>query len=313
MSTQAQGQEVKFLKRKTGPHAGQVFPVPAAPPQTQAQAPTAAETEEKLGSGRKSKFRVKLDNLNVNCNIRWETEHVGRLVEVKMFAPNGLEVFKKYENDSPSRSVYRDSAGNEVAPADVKLAQVFPDGTKRPLSGKFEMTKEIVGKPLPKDKMNDFLPDSYCEIWGETPADNAELKQLAFKLIQNGQCIGVDQFIKAAGTKVYVGFITPVISQDGTKFGLEMMVSENLKTKRRWMSVEDEDSTPAQISTGRDAPVVPNLFGTAPAPAPQAAPIHIETKSVRADDSLGNDRVLCGVCGRMHSRKSAIARAHGVV
>jgi len=196
----------------------------------------------------------------VDTTIRWETMKPQKLVETESRTPDGKLVNRRYIGPK-KRAAWIDEDGDERDKADVQLGQKFPDGSWEPIDP-FQMTKEIDAEPRDKEIMDAFLPDSFLEVWADNTEGQDQLRKLARKLHFSGKVAAVRQFVKAKGTKAYVGFIKPVHDpEDEDVFGLEMMVSENRRVRRRWMPVEkipvlDPDKLE---KTGKKAKV-PELF-----------------------------------------------------
>ena len=196
----------------------------------------------------------------VDTGIRWETMKPEKLVKTESRTPDGKVVSKRYIGPK-KRAAWIDEDGDERVSADVQLGQLLPDGSWEPIDP-FQMTKEIEAEPRSKEIMDSFLPDSFLEVWGDSTESQSQLRELARNLYLTGKVAAVRQFVKAKGTKAYVGFIKPVHDpEDEDVFGLEMMVSENRRVRRRWMPVDDLPVLdPAkQEKTGKKAKV-PELF-----------------------------------------------------
>ncbi|MBC8224025.1 hypothetical protein H8E65_05510 [Candidatus Bathyarchaeota archaeon] len=196
----------------------------------------------------------------VDTDVRWETMKADKLVNTESRTPDGKVVNMKYLGPS-KRAAWVDEDGDERVSADVQLGQLLPDGSWEPIDP-FQMTKEIEAEPRSKEIMDSFLPDSFLEVWGDSTESQSQLRELARNLYLSGKVAAVRQFVKRKGTKAYVGFIKPVHDpEDEDVFGLEMMVSENRRTRRRWMPVDDIPVLdPAkQEKTGKKAKV-PELF-----------------------------------------------------
>ena len=232
-----------------------VKPVPADP--------NRFVSKEAYEGGRKARlsFSMEVDGetFTVDTDVRWETMKADKLVNTEYRTPDGKVVNKKYLGPS-KRAAWVDVDGDERIAADVQLGQILPDGSWEPIDP-FTATKEIEAEPRPKELMDSFLPNSFLEIWGDSTESQRELRELARKLYFSGKVAAVRQFVKSKGTKAYVGFIKPVLDPDDEVFGLEMMVSESRRKRRRWMPVEDIPVLdPSKVEkTGKKAKV-PELF-----------------------------------------------------
>jgi len=221
-------------------------------------------SKEAYEGGRKARltFSMEVDGemFTIDTDVRWETMKPERLVNTESRTPDGKVVSKRYIGPK-KRAAWIDEDGDERTPDEVQLGQTLPDGSWEPIDP-FTATKEIEAEPRPKELMDSFLPNSFLEIWGDSTESQAQLRELARKLHFSGKVASVRQFVKSKGTKAYVGFIKPVHDPDDDEvFGLEMMVSESRRKRRRWMPVEDIPvlDPSKQKETGKKAKV-PELF-----------------------------------------------------
>jgi hypothetical protein len=185
--------------------------------------------------GRKATLVYRDGEVEINTEIRWETEKVDPLVKVEYRAPNG-KLVERRSIGPKKRLAWIDEDGEEWKPQDIQAYQVLPDGSRKPIK-LFEATKRITAEPKPKELMQEFMPASYLEIWSDTTEGQAALRRLAWRLLQTGEVAAVKKFAKSKGAKVYVGFIYPVLNEEGD-FVLEMMLAENRRRRRRWMPAE---------------------------------------------------------------------------
>jgi hypothetical protein len=74
--------------------------------------------------------------------------------------------------------------------------------------------------------------------------------------MKNGKVGAVKEFSHGYG-KMYVGFLKPIMNDDGTKFGVEVMLAENKRCRRRWMLAEKSPNAPANKAS---APTVPSFW-----------------------------------------------------
>ena len=139
-----------------------------------------------------------------------------------------------------------DENGNEVAKADVQTAQVMPDGTLQPVV--VSKTKEIKVEPVDADVPQNFLPYSFLEVWGESDSDTDGLRKMGADLVKTGKVGAIKEFSHGYG-KMYVGFLRPIMSKDGSKFGVEIMLAENKRSRRRWIPAEAGRGPKAHWST----------------------------------------------------------------
>ncbi len=221
-------------------------------------------SKEAYEGGRKAHltFSMEIDGetFSISTDVRWETMKANKLVETEYRTPDDKVVKKRYLGPS-KRAAWVDEDGDERVSADVQLGQLLPDGSWEPIDP-FTATKDIDAEPRPKEIMDKFLPNSFLEIWGDTTESQRELREFARKLYFEGKVAAVRQFVKSKGTKAYVGFIKPVQDPDDDEvFGLEMMVSESRRNRRRWMPVEDIPvlDPSKQKETGKKAKV-PEMF-----------------------------------------------------
>ena len=221
-------------------------------------------SKEAYEGGRKARlsFSMEVDGepFSVDTEVRWETMKANKLVNTEYRTPDGKLVNKKYIGPS-KRAAWIDEDRDERNAADVQLGQILPDGSWEPIDP-FTATKEIEAEPRPKELMDSFLPNSFLEIWGDSTESQAQLRELARKLYFSGKVAAVRQFVKSKGTKAYVGFIKPVHDpEDDEVFGLEMMVSESRRKRRRWMPAEDIPVLdPSKVEKAGKKAKVPELF-----------------------------------------------------
>ena len=228
-------------------------------------------SKEAYEGGRKAHltFSMEVDGeiFTVDTDVRWETMKADKLVNTEHRTPDGKLVSKRYIGPK-KRAAWIDEDGDERNAADVQLGQILPDGSWEPIDP-FTATKEIEAEPRPKELMDSFLPNSFLEVWADNTEGQKQLRELARKLHFSGKVAAVRQFVKSKGTKAYVGFIKPVHDPDHDPndpdhdevFGLEMMVSESRRKRRRWMPAEDIPvlDPSKQKATGKKAKV-PELF-----------------------------------------------------
>jgi len=200
--------------------------------------------------------------------IHWETIKSSPLVKTEWrIRSTGKLAFKKFvavdsKNVAPEAKKvlsFVDEIGNVVNEIDIKLVQVNANGSSIEIES-FEKTDYIETTLVNKNVMYDFLPDSFVEIWSDDPTGQQNLKALAFDLMQSGKIAAAKKFVKAKGTKAYVAFIYPVATD--TTFRLEMMVSENKREAKRWMSIDkvDVEVAVAKPKSKKNEAKVPDLF-----------------------------------------------------
>ena len=219
-------------------------------PKAVSAAPTTAAL--KLPSGFRAKISYK-GGVKVTADIRYETEKTDPLVKIINVGPKGQPVHREFVGPAKVEKWF-DDAGNEIPKVEVSQAQVMPDGTTKPV--KVEKTKEIKVEPVAAEVPQDFLPYSYLEVWGETDSDTDALREMGADLMKSGKVGGIKEFSHGYG-KMYVGFLRPIMSKDGAKFGVEIMLAENRRHRRRWMLAE---SNGAGNKPKANAPSVPTLF-----------------------------------------------------
>ena len=242
-------------KAKPGPASGaKAFPKakakPVAPQQPAPQPPTPAAAlqnvpepvaeEKKLPAGYRATLHYNGAGITVTAAVRYETEKVDPLIKTVHLAPNGDVVHREFIGPA-KREAWMDQAGNEYNKNDVKTAQVMSDGTLKPVV--IEKTKDIEVDPVDPGVAEDFLPYSYLELWGEGDSDNEGMRKVAADLIKTGKIGAIKQFSHGYG-KIYVGFMRPIFAKDGKSFGVEVMLSENKRHRRRWMLVDKAAAAP---------------------------------------------------------------------
>ena len=243
--------KVESKLKKAGKKAA---PSKAAPSVAPAQVTAQTAQAKPLPPGRKATLHFKDGGLSVTAKVRYETEKVDPLIKTVLVA-DGKKVQKQYIGPA-KRLAYVDGEGKEHNAKDVQTMQELDDGRLIPI--KVEKTKDIKVDPVPAKVAEEFHPYSFLEIWGEDEGDVEGLRDVAFQLKTKGQVGAVKQFSHGYG-KMYVGFIKPVISSDGKHFGLELMLSENKKQRRRWMATELGEAE-AEKKPKAQAPVVPELW-----------------------------------------------------
>lgn len=247
-----------WLTRKKGSkkQKGQKFPVSK---KTKKAKPVAKKSipETSLRS-KKAELHFSMGKLNIDCNVRWETEKVEPMVKIGYFVGD-TPVFKRYEG--PKKTVvWRDVKGKHYNKAEIRQKQMFPDGKTMDITP-IKQTKNIVAEAVDKDVMNEFLPAGYVEMWAEKARDQQDLQKMALELVQKGKVAAVSKFARSVGTKVYVGFIYPVLNPDTDEFTMEMMISENIRRRRRWMSSKSiELKREAERKTVKKEVKVPKMW-----------------------------------------------------
>jgi len=217
------------------------------------QTAEATVIEEKLPPGFKAKLTYNNGSVKVSADVRYETEKTDPLVKIVNVDKKTLEPVTKTYEGPPKREVYRlQSTGAEIPKADVGQAQVMPDGTRQLVE--LSKTKEIKVEPVDADVPQNFLPYSFMEVWGESESDTDGLREVGADLAKTGKVGAIKEFSHGYG-KMYVGFLRPIISKDGSKFGVEIMLAENKRSRRRWMPAE-----PGASTQKASKPVVPTLF-----------------------------------------------------
>ena len=215
--------------------------------------PAATEPTERLFAGYKAKLTYQNGGLNVSADVRYETEKTDPLVKIVNVDKNLNQVTRTFEGPA-KREVYRNQNGDEVPKAEVGQAQVMPDGSLKPV--KLEKTKDIKVEPVDARIANDFLPYSFLEVWGDGESDDDGLRKMSVDLMKNGKVGAIKEFSHGFG-KMYVGFLKPIMNDDGTKFGVEVMLAENKRSRRRWMLAEKSPNAPAHKAS---APTVPSFW-----------------------------------------------------
>ena len=232
----------KAAKSKTSRRKTAVLSIPA---------PKKSEEAPSLKGGRKATLRFKGFGLNIKANVRYETEKVDPLIKTAYVA-DGKIVTKKFIGPK-KRVAWVDEDGKEHDKSKVQQVQILDDGRMIPI--KIEKTKTIEVEAVPAKVMDEFHPYSFLEVWGENEDDIDALRDLAFELKAKGMVGAVKKFSHGY-SKIYVGFIKPVLSKDGKSFVLEMMLSENKKKHRRWMPTEKA----LKAKEKAEEPEVPELW-----------------------------------------------------
>jgi len=213
--------------------------------------PAADVIEEKLPPGFKAKLSYDGDGVKVSADIRYETEKTDPLIQIKHIGSKGEIVHREFVGPAKVEKWF-DENGNEVAKADVGTAQVMPDGSLKPVI--VAKTKEIKVEPVDADVPQNFLPYSFLEVWGEGDSDTDGLRKMGADLMKTGKVGAIKEFSHGYG-KMYVGFLRPIMNKDGSKFGIEIMLAENKRSRRRWMLAEAGPSTQKA-----NKPVTPQLW-----------------------------------------------------
>jgi hypothetical protein len=208
----------------------------AIPAQPVAPLQNAPEEEEqaKLPAGYKATMHYKGEGINITAAVRYETEKTDPLIKTVHVASNGEVVHREYVGPKKEEK-WLDDNGKEYNKAEVRTAQVMPDGTLKPIV--IEKTKDINVEPVAPEVMDEFLPYSFLEVWGESESDDDGLRKTAYDLLKSGKIGAIKEFSHGYG-KVYVGFMKPILSKDGKHFGVEIMLSENKRKRRRLMLVD---------------------------------------------------------------------------
>ncbi len=221
------------LKRSKRKSVTQLLPkTPSTPP----------ERELSLLGTRKAALSFNAEGISVNAKVRYETERVDPLIKTAYFA-KGEEVQKRYIGPKKRLAWIGRDSGKEYDRHAVQQMQQTPDGSWKPI--KITKTERIQVEPIPKDVMKEFHPYSFLEVWGEGDQDEEGLRKTAMWLIKHGAIGGIKEFSHGK-EKVYIGFLYPVLSQDGSHFTIELMLSENKKRRRRWMPAEPTKKTKAE-------------------------------------------------------------------
>lgn len=225
-----------------------MLPVPSP-----ASAPVDGEEEvKKLPPGYKATMRYKNGGIDVTAKVRYETEKVSPLIKTAHMA-DGEVVHKQWIGPAKTE-VWMDGQGKEHDKSHVQTMQVMPDGSMKPVS--IERTKDMNLEPIEPEVMDEFHPYSFVEVWGEDSGDDDGLRKIAWDLKKTGKVGAIREFSHGYD-KMYVGFLKPVLSKDGKSFTLEIMLSENRRSRRRWMA-SDAKAAPKQEKA--DKPSVPQLF-----------------------------------------------------
>jgi len=222
---------------------------------TPAIAPTTAvpvtAPAKPLPPGHKATLHYKDEKIKVTAKVRYETENVDPLIKTVHVA-DGKIVNKRYIGPQ-KREVWMDAEGKEHDKSKVQTMQKLDDGKLIPIE--ITKTSDMKVEPVPAKIMDDFHPYSFLEVWGEDEGDVEGLREVAYQLKSKGEVGAVKQFSHGYG-KMYVGFLKPVMSSDGKHFVLELMLSENKRSRRRWMPT---DITVAKKEKAQE-PVVPELW-----------------------------------------------------
>ncbi|MEM2922242.1 MAG: hypothetical protein QXF26_08010 [Candidatus Bathyarchaeia archaeon] len=216
-------------------------------------APTPEETEVSLPKGQPATLHYKGETVKVSAKIRYETMKTEPLIKTVNVA-DGKIVHRKFVGPE-KKLVWMDDEGKEHDKKDVKLMQQHVDGSLTPIQ--ITKTKDITVEPIDPEVMGAFQPYSFIEIWGEDDTASDSLREFAYDLVKNKKVGAVKKFSHGSG-KVYVGFVHPIISNDGKFFSLELMVSENKKKYRRWMPAEPEATPKRKVKA--EEPEIPEMW-----------------------------------------------------
>jgi len=197
--------------------------------------------------------------LKIDAPIRWETQKVEKLVKTEQRSTDDLLVKVKYIGPKKRKALV-DSNGKERSKDEVGLFQILPDGTRQEITP-FKQSKSIKAEGRDKAIMKEFLPAAFIEVWADSTEGQKQLRTLAWYLLRGDKVAAVRSFARATGAKAYVGFIYPVLSPDGKTFGMEMMISENRRERKRWMPSEPTEVVDADEADDEFTADVPDLFG----------------------------------------------------
>jgi len=223
-------------------------PSAVAPAVTGKAAPARA-----LPAGKKITLHYKHGKTKVTAKVRYETLKVERLVNTALVA-DGVVVHKRYLGPK-KREAYLDDQGKEHAKADVQTMQVLPDGKMKAITAK--RTDEIEITPVDPRVAEEFHPHSTIEVWGDSDSDDDGCREIAWDLKSNNKVGAIKAFSHGKG-KFYVGFMKPILHEDGKKFGLDIMLSENRVKRRRWMLTEAGQAAYKRPKIAE--PEIPELF-----------------------------------------------------
>ena len=224
-------------------------------------------SKETFEGGKVANLKLSMETddgvIDIDTDIRWETQKVEKLVQTEYRTTEGVLCFKKYVGGTPGKLSFVDVDGKIRKDDEVLLVQVLPDGSRKEIDP-FTQSKAIKAEARNKEMMNSFLPESYLEIWADNTEGQRQLRKLAWYMIKSGKVAAVREFAKAKGAKAYVGFIYPVLGPDGKTFGLEMMCSENRRERKRWMPSEPAEVVEPEKEKKEVKAEVPDLFKEEP-------------------------------------------------
>ena len=134
-----------------------------------------------------------------------------------------------------SERVWLTPSGEEVPPEDVAWVQEV-DGQEVEVE-RFDRTKEIVVERLiPREEVEEFLPEGEYEVWAEEPRHIRTLKRVAEFMRERGVA-GLCTHFSFGGFKAYAAVIYPVFTEDG-RFGLVMRLTRMRRQLQHLMPVD---------------------------------------------------------------------------
>jgi len=239
--------KMKTAAKAKKPECMAVTPSVVTVPKT---APVEEEAVVALPRGQPATLHYKGETVKVSAKIRYETMKTEPLIKTVHMA-DGKVVFKRFVGPA-KQEVWVDDEGKEHDKKDVKIMQQRDDGSFAPIE--ISKTKDITVEPVDPKVVDAFQPYSFIEVWGEDDTADDSIREFAFDLIKNKQVGAIKKFSHGFG-KVYVGFVRPILAEDGKSFTIEITLSENKKTFRRWTPAE-----PSKRKVKAEEPEIPQLW-----------------------------------------------------
>ena len=176
--------------------------------------------------GYKYNLDVNLKDLKIKIPVKISRIKPKPMVVVERRGPHGGKVEAHY-NEKHYYEVIGDEK-HEISPEQIYYVQVMPDG-KEEIVEPLDRTTEIKPiKLIPITDIDNFLVESYYQLWSE---DNLTLYELAKKLKEMDKAlVGLFTF---GGHKAYTFILYPIIR--GDEFTFIMALTTSKKEIKAWM------------------------------------------------------------------------------
>ena len=179
--------------------------------------------------GYKYSLDVDLPDLKIKIPVKISRIKPKPMVIIERRGPNGGRIEAHY-----SQKTYYEILGDEkheIAPDQIYYVQIMPDGKEEivePLD-RTETIKPI--KLIPLTDIDNFLIESYYQLWSE---DNVALAELAKRLKKEDKAlVGLFTF---GGYKAYTFILYPLIR--GDEFTFIMALTTSKKEIKAWMPMD---------------------------------------------------------------------------